>query len=95
MSRAEGSGTNLTCVISCPGDRDVTAMTADVSHVELQHSESVSGQATRGRGREQAEKHVSDRDRLKLWSQALAAAEALLFSNFHVIWFFHKGFNFR
>lgn len=40
---------NLTSITSCSGDRDVTAMTADVSHVALQHSASISWQAPKGR----------------------------------------------
>lgn len=34
MSTAAGTGLNITCVMSCPGDRDVTVMTVVVSQVE-------------------------------------------------------------
>lgn len=61
LSRAAGSCMNLTCVTSCPGDRDVTAMTADVSHVALQHSASVSWQTSPGRGSCQKNMSVTGR----------------------------------
>ncbi|KAK5929939.1 hypothetical protein CgunFtcFv8_011127 [Champsocephalus gunnari] len=63
VSRAAGCCMNLTCVTSCLGDRDVTALTGRVSHVALRHSASASWRPARKRSCQGASVRQADSPR--------------------------------